>query len=132
MTDMFKNYLVTSWRNILKSKGFSFLNIAGLAVGLAVCLLIMIYVRAETSYDAYHEHVDRIYRIQNAWLNPDGSIRGSSPLSRRPSPTFSATISRRSSAWPGPGTRAARSSRPATGPSPKSVSSSPNRRSSTS
>ncbi|MFO7732722.1 MAG: ABC transporter permease, partial [Candidatus Aminicenantes bacterium] len=76
MTDMFKNYLVTSWRNILRSKGFSFLNIAGLAVGLAVCLLIMIYVRAETSYDAYHEHVDRIYRIQNAWLNADGSIQG--------------------------------------------------------
>ena len=73
---MFKNYLVTSWRNLLRSKGFSILNIAGLAVGLAVCLLIMIYVRAETSYDAYHEHVDRIYRIQNAWLNSDGSIQG--------------------------------------------------------
>lgn len=73
---MFKSYLVTAWRNLLRSKGFSFLNIAGLAVGLAVCLLIMIYVRAETSYDAYHEHVDRIYRIQNAWLNADGSIRG--------------------------------------------------------
>jgi putative ABC transport system permease protein len=79
MTHMFKNYLVTSWRNILKAKGVSFLNIAGLAIGLAVCLLIMIYVRAETSYDAYHEHVDRIYRIQNAWLNPDGSIRGEFP-----------------------------------------------------
>jgi putative ABC transport system permease protein len=73
---MFKNYLTTAWRNIFRSKGFSFLNIAGLAVGLAVCLLILLYVRAETSYDAYHAHVDRIYRIQNAWLKPDGSIQG--------------------------------------------------------
>jgi putative ABC transport system permease protein len=73
---MFKNYLITGWRNILRSKGFSLLNIAGLAVGLAVCLLILLYVRAETSYDAYHTHVDRIYRVQNAWLKPDGSIQG--------------------------------------------------------
>jgi putative ABC transport system permease protein len=73
---MFKNYLITSWRNILKSKGFSFLNIAGLAVGLAVCFLILLYVRAETSYDAYHAYADRTYRIQNAWLNADGSIQG--------------------------------------------------------
>ncbi len=64
---MFKNYLVTSWRNLLKSKGFSFLNIAGLAVGLAVCLLILLYVRAETSYDAFHEHANRVYRIQTTW-----------------------------------------------------------------
>jgi putative ABC transport system permease protein len=76
---MLKNYLVTAWRNIVKSKGFSFLNIAGLAVGLAVFLLILLYVRAETSYDAYHAHVDGIFRIQNAWLNPDGSILGEFP-----------------------------------------------------
>ncbi|MCK7476788.1 MAG: ABC transporter permease [Candidatus Moduliflexus flocculans] len=73
---MLKNYLKTAWRNILKSKGFSILNIAGLAVGLAVCLLILLYVRAELSYDAYHAYADRIYRVQNAWLNPDGSIQG--------------------------------------------------------
>ncbi len=76
---MFKNYVVTAWRNIVKSKGFSSLNIAGLAVGLAVCLLILLYVRAETSYDAYHTHVDRIYRIQNAWLSADGSIQSEFP-----------------------------------------------------
>ncbi len=73
---MFKNYLITSWRNILRSKGFSFLNIAGLAVGLAVCFLILLYVRAELSYDAYHTYADRTYRIQNASLNADGSIQG--------------------------------------------------------
>jgi putative ABC transport system permease protein len=73
---MLRNYLVTAWRNIVKAKGFSILNVAGLAVGLAVCILILLFVRAETSYDAYHTYVDRIYRIQNASLDPDGSIRG--------------------------------------------------------
>jgi putative ABC transport system permease protein len=73
---MFKNYLITSWRNILRSKGFSSLNIAGLAIGLAVCFLILLYVRAELSYDAYHAYADRTYRIQNASLNADGSIQG--------------------------------------------------------
>jgi len=129
---MFKNYLVTAWRNILRGKGFSLLNIAGLAVGLAVCVLILLYVRAETSYDAYHTYVDRTYRVQNASLKADGSIGGSSPPWPRHSPSFSGTIFPRSSAWPGPGTRAAPSSGPATGPSPRSASSSPSLRSSTS
>jgi putative ABC transport system permease protein len=71
---MFKNYLITSWRSLLRSKGFSGLNIAGLAVGLAVCFLILLFVRVETSYDAYHPNVDRLYRIQRAWLDSDGSI----------------------------------------------------------
>jgi putative ABC transport system permease protein len=44
-------------------------------VGLSVCILILLYVRAETSYDAYQTHADRIYRIQNAWLGADGSIQ---------------------------------------------------------
>jgi putative ABC transport system permease protein len=71
---MFKNYLITTWRSLLRSKGFSVLNIAGLAVGLAVCFLILLFVRAETSYDGYHEGVDRLYRVQRAWLDSDGSI----------------------------------------------------------
>ena len=73
---MFKNYLLTGWRNIRRSKGFSFLNIAGLAVGLAVFFLIVLYVRTELSYDAYHAYADRTYRLQNAWLKADGSIQG--------------------------------------------------------
>jgi len=71
---MFKNYLITTWRSLLRSKGFSVLNIAGLAVGLAVCFLILLFVRAETSYDSYHANPDRLYRIQRAWLDSDGSI----------------------------------------------------------
>jgi len=73
---VFRNYLITSWRNLLRSKGFSFLNIAGLAVGLAAFFLIVLYVRTELSYDAYHAYADRIYRVQNAALNAGGSIQG--------------------------------------------------------
>ena len=71
---MIKNYLLTAWRNIQKSKGFSLINIVGLAVGLTVCLLILLYVRDELSYDNYHTYADRIYRIQRSWYDADGSI----------------------------------------------------------
>lgn len=71
---MIKNYLITAWRNIRKSKGFSFINIAGLAVGLAVCLIILLYIQDELSFDSYHTHAERIYRIQRSWYDADGSI----------------------------------------------------------
>ncbi len=60
---MIKNYFKTSWRNLVKNKGFSAINIFGLAVGIACCLLIMLYVTDELSYDRYHENKDRIYRL---------------------------------------------------------------------
>jgi len=60
---MFKNYLLIAWRNLKNSKVFSFINIAGLAIGLATCLLILLYVTDELSYDRYNEKADRIYRM---------------------------------------------------------------------
>ena len=60
---MFKNYLKVALRNIKRSKGISFINIAGLSVGMAVFLLILLYVQYELSFDKYHEKCDRIYRI---------------------------------------------------------------------
>lgn len=60
---MFKNYLLIAWRNLKNNKAFSFINIAGLAIGLATCLLILLYVTDELSYDRYNEKADRIYRI---------------------------------------------------------------------
>ncbi|MFC1565220.1 ABC transporter permease, partial [candidate division KSB1 bacterium] len=60
---MFKNYLKIAFRNIKRHKGFSFINIFGLAIGMTCCLLIFIYVMDEFSYDNYHEKGDRIYRI---------------------------------------------------------------------
>ncbi len=74
---MFKNYLKIAWRNIVRLKGYSFINIFGLAAGLACCLLIMLYVRYEKSYDQFHEYKDRIFRIEPQFLNADGSVRQS-------------------------------------------------------
>jgi len=60
---MFKNYLKVALRNLKKHKAFAFINITGLAVGMAVCILIMLYVLNELSYDKFHENSHRIYRI---------------------------------------------------------------------
>ena len=60
---MWKNYLTTSLRYMRQHKGYSFINITGLAVGLACVLLIVLYVQHELSYDAYHEQGDHIYRV---------------------------------------------------------------------
>ena len=62
---MFKNYLKTAFRNLVKSKFYTSLNIIGLAAGLATCLLIMLYVMDELSYDKYNINADRIYRVNN-------------------------------------------------------------------
>lgn len=60
---MFKNYLKTAFRSLWKNKVFSAINIIGLATGLAVCLLIVLYVKDELSYDQYNVNADRIYRL---------------------------------------------------------------------
>lgn len=61
---MFKNYLKVALRNLWKSKGFTAINVIGLAVGLGVALLIVLYVLDETSYDRYNAKADRTYRIE--------------------------------------------------------------------
>lgn len=60
---MIKNYFKTAWRSLYRNKGFTALNILGLALGLATCLLIVLYVVDELSYDRYNEKADRIYRV---------------------------------------------------------------------
>lgn len=60
---MFNNYLKIALRNIFKHKGYSLINIVGLAIGMACCLLILLYIQDELSYDRYHENADRIYRV---------------------------------------------------------------------
>ncbi|MFO7867524.1 MAG: ABC transporter permease [Candidatus Aminicenantes bacterium] len=61
---MLKNYLKVVWRNIKRHKGYSFINIAGLAIGLACCLLICIWVLDELSYDKFHENASNLYRVE--------------------------------------------------------------------
>lgn len=60
---MLKNYLKIALRNLWKRKGFSAINITGLAIGLATCLLITLFVLDELSYDRYNKKADRIYRV---------------------------------------------------------------------
>ena len=60
---MLKNYLKIAWRNLRKHKFYTFLNIFGLSLGLASCLLITLYVVDELSYDRSFANADRIYRI---------------------------------------------------------------------
>jgi putative ABC transport system permease protein len=60
---MFKNYFKTAWRNLTKYKGFSIINIFGLSVGLAIWLIIIMFVRDELNYDKYNDQADRIFRI---------------------------------------------------------------------
>lgn len=59
---MLKNYIKIAFRNLLKHKAYSLINVLGLATGIAACLLIMIYVLDELRYDLYHDGADRIYR----------------------------------------------------------------------
>jgi putative ABC transport system permease protein len=60
---MFKNYLKVAARNLLKYKGYSFINVFGLAVGLACCGVIMLYIQKEASYDKYHNDIEQLYRV---------------------------------------------------------------------
>jgi putative ABC transport system permease protein len=60
---MIKNYLKIAWRNILRQRGYAGINIIGLAIGIAACLLILQYVSGELSYENFHENKDRIYRV---------------------------------------------------------------------
>lgn len=60
---MLKNYTKIAFRNLWRNKGYSFINIFGLAVGLASCIIILLYVTHELSYDKHYENSDRIYRV---------------------------------------------------------------------
>lgn len=72
---MLKNYFKLILRNLKRQKGYSFINITGLVIGLSCCLLIMLYIRYEFSYDAYHADAENIYRAvreqqgKAVWLN---------------------------------------------------------------
>lgn len=69
---MFKNYLKIAFRNILKHKVYSLINILGLAIGMACSILILLWVRDELSYDRFHANAESIYRVTREWKNQDG------------------------------------------------------------
>jgi putative ABC transport system permease protein len=67
---MLRNYLIVGIRNLARSRGYAFINILGLALGLAACLLILLYVRYETSYDKWLPGSERIFQVQATWHEP--------------------------------------------------------------
>ncbi len=73
---MFRNYLLTAWRNIVRHKGYSLITIAGFALGLACCLTIMLYILDEMSYDRFYPNADRTVRIDvdASWADNTASM----------------------------------------------------------
>ena len=59
---MLKNYFKTAWRNLLKNKFYSLINLTGLTVGLAIGILILLWVEDEHSFDSFHKNTADIYR----------------------------------------------------------------------
>lgn len=85
---MLKNYFKIAWRVLLKSKVYSFINLGGLAIGMACCLLIVLYVRDELSYDQFHENAHRIYRVLAESGNEEDRVLESANTSFRVGPAL--------------------------------------------
>jgi putative ABC transport system permease protein len=64
---MFKNYFKTAWRNLMKNKTFSFINILGLTIGITVCMMIYLFIMNEFSFDNFHKNGDNIYRVMRGF-----------------------------------------------------------------
>ncbi len=79
---MFKNYMQIAWRNLKRHKVYSFINIIGLAIGLACCIMIMLWIQHELSYDRYHQHADDIYRLAREMT--EGSRQGQKLITTSP------------------------------------------------
>ncbi len=70
---MFRNYLITALRHLIRHKTYSFINIAGLSFGLASTMLILLFIRDELSYDRFHKQGENIYRVVRRMHNlPNG------------------------------------------------------------
>ncbi len=66
---MFRNYLKTAWRNLMKNKMFSFINVLGLTIGITVCMMIFLYIMNEFSVDNFHKNGNNIYRVMRSFDN---------------------------------------------------------------
>ena len=76
---MLRNYLKIAWRNIVGNPMFSAINIIGLAIGLACCIIITIFVRYEMSYDKHWDNADRIYRVTRDFFGNDLKLAAVAP-----------------------------------------------------
>lgn len=84
---MIKNYFIIGMRNLIRNKSYSLINISGLAIGMAACLLIFVVVQYELSYDKFQKNYDRIFRVITNSQNNDGSIDKNSGI---PCPAYDA------------------------------------------
>jgi ABC-type antimicrobial peptide transport system permease subunit len=69
---MFKNFFTTALRNLKRNKAYSLINIIGLGVGMAICLMIFLIIHFETSFDTFHSQKERIYRVLTEFNDPSG------------------------------------------------------------
>lgn len=81
---MFKLNLKIAWRNLWKNKGYTLINILGLSIGMASCILIFIFIRYQLSFDENFKNEGRIYRVISGWTTPDNFFE--SPGTPRPLP----------------------------------------------
>ena len=77
---MIKNYFKTAFRNLVRNKSFTFINVLGLTIGIASCLLIFLVIQFETSFDNFHKKKKRIYRVVTEF-NRAGSLDYTSGVS---------------------------------------------------
>ncbi len=89
---MYKNYFKTALRNLQRNKIYSFINIAGLSLGLASCLLIFLYSKDELSYDRFHKKKENIFRIVSSLTNTQGHAEHYSSTGMMPGPDFKRQI----------------------------------------
>ncbi|MGN6638700.1 MAG: ABC transporter permease [Mucilaginibacter sp.] len=85
---MIRNYFITAFRNLWRNKAFSLINIVGLSVGLACCMLIFLYTMDEVSYDRFNINAANIYHLVVDSKGPDGQIHKFSSTGDMPGPNF--------------------------------------------
>jgi putative ABC transport system permease protein len=85
---MIKNYFIIAWRNLMRHKMYSFINIVGLSLGLATCMLIILYTKDEVSYDKFHSNANQIYRIATEEVSPNGEINKYGITGNMQGPTY--------------------------------------------
>ncbi|MFI5153711.1 MAG: ABC transporter permease [Chitinophagales bacterium] len=70
---MFKNYFKTAFRSLIRNRNYTIINIAGLAVGIAVCMMIFIIIQFQSSFDDFHSNKDRVYRVLTEYHHEDAA-----------------------------------------------------------
>src|ERR1700761_4159096 len=82
---MLKNYIKTAWRNLLKNKMYSLINIGGLAIGMAVSFMLLIYVYNEFRFDKNYTRIDRLYQVfRNQPSNHEINTNTATPIPLAP------------------------------------------------